>query len=56
VSATVKFYTAFLIGLLFVIALSFYAGYRSGLQRERVGPQETRHVVPRAVPTPLPTT
>ena len=54
-SATAKFYTAFFIALLIVIAGSFYSGYRFGLQHERVGAQETRHVVPHVAPTALPT-
>ena len=53
-SATAKFYTAFVIALLLVVAGSFYTGYRFGLQHERVGPQETRHVVPHVAPTALP--
>jgi ABC-type arginine transport system permease subunit len=51
VSATAKFYTAFVIALLLVVGGSFYAGYRFGLQHERV---ETRHVVPHLAPTALP--
>jgi hypothetical protein len=51
VSATAKFYLGFFSFLALVIGLSFYGGYRVGLQRERAALHEAHRLVPVAVPS-----
>jgi hypothetical protein len=50
VSATIKFYTGFLVFLAIVIGLSFYSGYRAGVQRERAALHDARRLVPVGAP------
>ncbi|MGP6157141.1 MAG: hypothetical protein ACLPYS_06470 [Vulcanimicrobiaceae bacterium] len=52
-SATAKFYSGFFVFLAIVIGLSFYGGYRAGLQRERAALHEAHRLMPVSVPSGL---
>jgi hypothetical protein len=54
VSATAKFYSSFFLCLALVIGLSFYGGYRAGLQHERAVLHEARRLPPVSVPSGAP--